>query len=126
MDSSYRKEQLLFQPIPFRQLRHSHLLHLDFYFPDALFSPFTAFAESRYLGGVCTIDIPAGLSVIVSSVIAVEEILDSGGRILLFEAGESYARCLLRIDELLHLYLKSQICDIAMRGPYILIAHGVC
>ena len=83
-------------------------------------------AESRYLGGVCTIDIPVGLSVIVSSVIAMEEILDSGGCVLLFEAGESYARCLLRIDELLHLNLKSQICDIAMRGLYILIAHGVC
>ena len=67
------------------RLRHSHLRHLDFHFPDALCEFFAALAESRYLGSICTIDISAGLSVIVSTVASVEQILDSGRCILFFK-----------------------------------------
>ena len=64
---------------------------------------------------------PSALSTdLQSSVISVEKILDSGGYVLLFEAGEYYEAYPLQIDELLH--LKSQIHDIATLSPYILIA----
>lgn len=74
---SIKLSQLISCPLTLRLIDSSHFLHLDLHFPDAVFSPFTALAESRYLGRICTIDISVRLSMIVPAVLAVEKILNS-------------------------------------------------
>ena len=108
------------------RFRHCHLLHFDFNFPDTLSEFFTALAESRYVGHIRAVDISAGLSVIVSTVVSVEQILDSGRCILFFKFCKPHTTSILSIDELLNLQLQFQINNITMRCPYLLISQWIC